>query len=257
MYAPPQLARLAGLLYLILAICGGFSELFVRASIRADPSAGVSATADNIRASASLFRLGLMTDLLNVTLFVLLAFVLYVLLSPVNRRIAATFVVFVAITSAIMSANLINHAAALILATDTSYAAALGAPVADALARLFLDLHAQGYLIAQIFFGLWLLPLGYLVYVSGFFPRVLGVLLALGCFGYLAGVVVAYAAPGIGSSLPTAFGLIAGVGEISFLLWLLVKGARAEAQTNQVPRAHTASATRSPSALPASTSARK
>jgi hypothetical protein len=211
-----QLARLAGALYLVVGVCGGFSQLVVRASVRVpgDPIA----TADNIRASAGLFRLGFVTDLVDITAFVLLGFALYVLLAPVNRPIAATFVVFVAIASAIMGANLINHVAALLVATNPTYSADL--------ALLFLDLHTQGYLIAQIFFGLWLLPLGYLVYRSGWFPRALGVVLIVGGCAYLADLVAVYTSPSFESSLTVYLGTIAGLSEISFLVWLLVMGAR-------------------------------
>jgi hypothetical protein len=218
-----QLARLAGALYLILAACGGFSELFVRSSIKV--SGDAAATADNIRASAALFRLGFVTDVVNITCFVLLALALYVLLAPVNNRIAAAFVIFNLIAVAIMGANLLNHAGALAVATDPMYATALGASSADALALLFLNLHGQGYLIAQIFFGLWLLPLGYLVYRSGYFPRVLGIMLMIGCFGYLAHVVVILISPDFESGLAPFLALAGGLAEILFLLWLLVKGA--------------------------------
>ena len=91
---------------------------------------------------------------------------------------------------------------------------------------LFLDLHNQGYSIAQICFGLWLLPLGYLVVKSGYFPKALGVFLAIGCFGYLADLAIRFFVPGIGGGFTMAFGLIAGLSEMSFLLWLLVKGAK-------------------------------
>ena len=91
--------------------------------------------------------------------------------------------------------------------------APLGATTADALAGFFFQLHGHGYLIAQIFFGLWLLPLGYLVYRSGFFPRVLGVLLMLGCVGYLADLVAIYVSPSFDSPLSMVLVLPAALGE--------------------------------------------
>jgi hypothetical protein len=219
-----RLARLAGALYLILAATGGFSQLYVRTGVRiAGDAAG---TAENIRTAARLFGVAFVTDLVSITCFLLLAFVLYVLLSPVNRKIASTLVVFVAIAVAVMSLNMINHAGALAMATEPTYATALGAGSTDALALLFLDLHRHGYLIAQIFFGLWLLPLGYLVYQSGYFPRVLGIMLMIGCFGYLGDLVVISFSPGLESSLSPYLGLPAGLAEIAFLLWLLVMGAK-------------------------------
>lgn len=219
-----RLARLAGALYLILAAAGGFSELYVRVSARIPGDS--AATAERIRAAGTLFGVALVTDLVSITCFLLLAFVLYLLLSPVNSKIAATLVIFVAIAVAIMSLNMINHAGALAMARDPTYATALGVESTDALALLFLDLHRQGHLIAQIFFGLWLLPLGYLVYKSGYFPRVLGIMLMIGCFGYLGDLVAISFSPGLESSLSPYLGLPAGLAEIAFLLWLLVKGAR-------------------------------
>lgn len=224
MMSRAQLARVAGTLYLILAVCGGFSQLYVRSGAKVAGDA--AATAENIRASVTLFRIAFMTDLVNIACFILLALVLYVLLSPVNKQIASAFVIFNAITVAIVGANMLNHAGALAMATTPTYATALGAESADALALLFMDLHRHGYLIAQIFFGLWLLPLGYLVYKSGYFPRVLGILLMIGCFGYLADLVVVSLSPDLESNLSPYLALPAGLAEILFLLWLLVKGAK-------------------------------
>ncbi len=89
-------------------------------------------------------------------------------------------------------------------------------------------MHRLGYLIAQIFFGLYLLPLGYLVYRSGYFPTALGVVLMAGCGGYLIGVVVTFASPGFQSSVATTFGLLGGLAELLFLTWLLIKGAKTQ-----------------------------
>jgi hypothetical protein len=226
--APQRLARLAGVIYLVLAICGGFSHLYVRAGL--EIAGNPAATADNIRAAAGLVRAGFVTDLVSITCFVGLAFALYVLLSPVSRRVAATFVVLVAIAASIMGVNMLNHLGALVLATDPTYATALGAQTADTLAAFLLDLHAHGYLIAQIFFGLWLLPLGYLVFTSGLFPRALGVLLMLAAFAYVGDLVAIYSSPSFESPLSPFFGLVAGLGEISFLVWLLVMGAKEPAR---------------------------
>jgi hypothetical protein len=102
---------------------------------------------------------------------------------------------------AVMAANLLNHAGALLAATDPDYAAAFGGGPADALAMMFLDLHGHGYTIAQVFFGLWLLPLGYLIRQSGMFPRPLGVVVMLGCAGYLADVAAVLLSADLESSL--------------------------------------------------------
>ena len=99
---------------------------------------------------------------------------------------------------------------------------------------LFAEVHAQGYLIAGIFFGLWLLPLGYLVYRSGYFPRVLGIMLMVGCFGYLTDGFVTSLFPSVGASLGLIFRLVAGIAEISFLPWLLIMGAKVPARDDNI-----------------------
>lgn len=227
-----QLARGAGALYLVVAICGGFSQLFVRSG--AMVAGDTSATADNIRASEALFRIGFVTDLVHIVGLLGLAFILYTLLSPVGARVASTFVILNAIAVAILGANMVNHAGALVAATDPTLVTAFGAESADALALLFLDLHGAGYLIAQPFFALWLLPLGYLVYRSGSFPRVLGILLMVGCVGYIAELVAIYASPGFESSLSPYLAML-GLAEIPFFLWLLVRGAKVGARAERAP----------------------
>jgi hypothetical protein len=226
------LARMAGSLYLILAVCGGFSQLYVRSSVRAPGDA--AATAQNIADSATLFRIAFATDLVNITCFVLVALTLYALLKSVNPGIAVAMLVFNAVSVAIMSANMLNHAGALVAATSADYSAAFGAETSKALSMLFLDLHGYGYSIAQIFFGLWLLPLGYLVYASGFLPRALGVVLMVGCFSYLADLPVAFLFPDLGSSLSVIIATPAAIAELALILWLLVKGVSIPRRQEQV-----------------------
>jgi len=235
-----QLARVAGLLYLVVAITGGFAELVVRSGVKVAGDAG--ATAENIRLSAPLFRAGFVSDLVDITFFMLLGLALYVLLAPVSRRVAATFVLMNAIAVAVMGLNMLNHFGALAVATDPALRAALGAGTADGLAMLFLNLHHQGYLIAQIFFGGWLLPLGYAVYKSGYFPRALGILLMVGCFAYLAELAGTYLSPTFDSSGVVLVTMPAALAELSFCLWLLVKGANVPSEIEQTVTPATAHA---------------
>jgi hypothetical protein len=215
MESEKRLARIAGSLYLVVAVLGGFAELYVRSRIVVAGDA--AATSDNIRGSATLFRVGFVSDLVQATVFLFTAMALYLLLRHVNELVARAMVVIVAVSVGIICLNLLNQYMALQVATGEG---------ADALAGQFADMHAAGYLIAQIFFGLWLLPLGYLVYRSGFFPRVIGVLLAMGCFGYLADTFVRFLAPGIAESVEPIAVAPAAVGELSLVVWLLVKGVR-------------------------------
>lgn len=171
-------------------------------------------------------RLAFVADLVNITCFLLVGLLMYALLKAVDDRIAFAMVVCNAVAVAILGVNLLNHFGALLVATDPVYTVGLSAEGRAATATLLLDLHRHGYHIAQIFFALWLLPLGFLVYRSGYFPRVLGVLLMIGCGGYLAGVGVTYLAPSFESGLAPVFALPAGLAEVLFLLWLMARGAR-------------------------------
>lgn len=225
------LARIAGALYLVLAVCGGFSELYVRTAVKAPGDA--AATARNIAESATLFRLGLATDLVNITCFLLAGLALYALLSRVNRVAAVAMLACNAVCVAIMGVNTLNHAAALLAATDPGHITFLGAETSAAMSAFFLELHHYGYAIAQIFFGLWLLPLGYLVFASGLFPRPLGILLMIGCAGYLAGIPFTYLIPGTDVAA-TVVTLPAFVAELALIGWLLIKGV-ASTPTSDAP----------------------
>ena len=214
-----RLARIAGSVYLCVAVLGGFAELVVRDGIV--ELGHPLATAENIRDSATLFRAGFVADLAQATLFLLTAMVLYLLLRGVNELVARAMVVIVAVSVAIICLNLLNQLVALQLATER----ALGAG-SDALVGLFAGMHHDGYLIAQIFFGLWLLPLGYLVVKSGWFPTWIGVLLIAGCFGYLVDTFATFLAPGVADTIEGFVVAPAAIGELSFVAYLLIKGVR-------------------------------
>lgn len=199
-----SLARIAGVLYLVVAVGGGFAELYARGSVTVAGDA--SATAANIAQHSMLFRAGLVADLVDSTCFLGVALVLYALLKQVNANVAVAMLVINAVSVAIQALNMLTHAGALLVATDPRFAGMSSG------ALFLLELHHDGYLIAQIFFGLYLLPLGYLVFRSGMFPRALGVVLMVGCAGYVAGIV----------ATPLAF--VGGLAELTFLVWLLVRG---------------------------------
>lgn len=231
MEANKRLARIAGGLYLVVAVFGGFAELVVRAGI-VEPG-DAAATAANIRSSSTLFRLGFAADLVQATVFLFLAMTLYLLLRHVDELVARAMVVIVAVSVAIICVNLLNQVTALALATGDGSGTDRAA--ADALAGTFADMHANGYLIAQVFFALWLVPLGWLVIRSGWFPKVLGALLIAGCIGYLADTFVTFLAPGIAGDLEPILVAPAAIGEIGFLLYLLFVGVRSAERPRLVP----------------------
>ena len=212
------LARIAGALYLLVAIGGGFAQA-VRLSVRV--SGDAAATAAQIAQHATLFRIALGADLLDFVAFLGVGLVLYGLLKAVSAQMALAMLVINAVSVAMQAINMALHAAVLMVATAPAYGMTSSA-------LFFLDLHQQGYLVSQVFFGLYLLPLGYLIYRSAMFPRVLGIVLMLGCGGYLGGVAASYLSPTLESSIATYFGLVGGLAELAFLLWLLVFGARVD-----------------------------
>lgn len=223
MSSPSRIARIAGALYLLMAILGGYAHLGVRDSVHAPGDA--AATAANIAANPTLFRFALVADIAMATLFVFVGFALYRLLSKTNRTTAGAMMMFVTVGAAMILVNLLFHHAALLVATDASFATALGAEATDALALLLLDLHHYGYIIAGILFGLWLLPLSYLAVRSRMFPRLLGIALGVAGASWIVDTLVRFAAP----DLP---GVIHGVltapqyAEFALILYLLFRGVR-------------------------------
>ena len=224
-------ARLTGLLYLVVAILGSFAHLGARAAVYVPGDA--AATAEKIVANATLFRLGFVADLIQTTLFMFVGLALYRLLRQVSENVARVMVVFVAIATSLILANMIHHLAALLVATEPSYAADLGVAGSQSLVLLLLDMHHYGYLIAQIFFGLWLLPLGYLVFRSRRFPRALGVALIVACIAYLTEVLVAFLVPGIDESMTMLIVIPSAIAEFWILFYLLIFGIRTPARALQ------------------------
>ncbi len=214
-------ARIAGLLYLIVAVCGGFSLMYVPSKLFVWGDA--TATANNIMASELLFRIDLTSGLTSMTCFILLPLALYKLLQTVNKKHAILMVIFALISIPITSINIVNKLASLMLLNGADYLKVLETVQLHALVMLFLDFYNIGNLIAHIFWGLWLLPLGFLVFKSGFLPRILGVLLIMSCFGYLISFSVKSLFPDY-TAITSPMLTFAGIVEMSFCFWLLIKG---------------------------------
>ncbi len=222
MISSKGLARLAGLLYLVVAVSGGFSELVARANAKVD--ADPTATADNIRSSATLFRIAFATDLINTTSFLLVGLILHALLKRVNEPLALAMVMINAVAVSVLSLNMLNHAGATWPPPMRS-GPRPWAPTARTPWPCCSWCCTATYLIGQIFFGLFLVPLGYLIHASGTLPKPLGILVTVGGLGYLLALVIDFAIPGdAGSSVVALSTLPAAIGEFSLIGWLLVKG---------------------------------
>jgi hypothetical protein len=220
--SPRRIARMAGLFYLIFILTFAFAS-YVRS--RFIVSGDAAATANNIVSSQALFRVGFMSELLSAVFFFLAAWALYVLLRPVNRNLALLFLLLNLGGVIIESVNMLNLFAPLTLLTGADYLKVFQSDQLQALAMSFLNSYSNGIMIAQIFYGAWVLPLGYLLYKSRLVPRILGILLIIDFFGILSWFFQFFFFPSYGIlSYP---GLAASfIAEISLSLWLLIMGVK-------------------------------
>jgi hypothetical protein len=226
MHPIAKTARIAGAVYLSTLPLAIYFWSYLPGKLIARGNATVSA--ENILAHETLFRFSILGDLFTHVILLCLAFLLYRLLSDVNRTWAFVMVGFVLVSTAIGFLNALNSLAAVILFRGADFLVAIDKPHREAIAMLFIRLHGQGFLINEVFSGLWLFPLGLLVFRSGFLPRFLGVWLMIACFGWLVVSVVALVFP---TYYDTAFSFAQPVvlGEMAFALWLLVKGPNGQA----------------------------
>lgn len=209
-------ARIAGLLYLL---GNPFAPFFLvilpsRLIVRGD----AAETARNIMASESLFRLGVVNLLYNSILGIFLVMALYQVLKVVNRNVAWLMVLFVLVGVPIGMLNELNNLAVLEFLSGADYLKVFTTEQLQAMAYFFIWLHSQGLNINMIFWGLWLFPMGFLVFKSGFLPKMIGVMLMIACIGYVLQSFAAF----LGYKLSLIF--ITGWGELMLSLWLVIKG---------------------------------
>ncbi len=213
-------ARTAGLLYLLMAVFGLIAELFFRQKLFV--AADIVATANNILSNTFLYRIGITSDIIMALIYLLTALALYRLLSPVNKNIAAAMVVFTTAGSVLLMFNVLNEIAPLYILSGNDYMSAFNTSQQQSLAMLFYNLYQHGYMIGQIFFALWVLPLGILIYKSGFIPKVFGILFIIETIFGLFAVIVHFLVPN--GTLETIMMLPMMIAEFSFVLYLLIRG---------------------------------
>jgi hypothetical protein len=225
-------ARIAGLLYLVVVLAGIFSLMYVPGKLIVWDNAAT--TFKNIVNNQTLYRFGVVGYLICYVFFLLLPLVLYKLLKPVNAAYARFMVILAVVSVPIAFANSQNLFNVLSVISGESYLDVFSNEQLQSQVFLYLNHYDNGNLIISIFSGLWLFPFGFLVYMSGLLPKILGILLMLGCFSYLINflghsLVPAYSRMGIASyvHLPASFG------EIGVCLWLLIMGAKNSKLSNQ------------------------
>lgn len=225
MYSNQKMARIAGLLYLVVVLTGMFSLAYVPSKLMDWDNA--AQTFQNIKSNELLFRLGIVSSLICYTFFLFLPLVLYRLLKTVNQTQAIAMAVLAIVSVPIAFVNSLNNFAVLSLVSEAAYLKTVTAGQLQSQLMFYLDQYHAGILVVQIFWGLWLFPFGYLVYKSGILPKLLGILLMAGCVGYLCNflgnmLITNYSELGISSYVR----LPASIGEIGTCLWLLLMGTK-------------------------------
>ncbi|MFI4962782.1 MAG: DUF4386 domain-containing protein [Legionellales bacterium] len=200
-------ARIAGLLYLLNAVFAGFA-LYVRSSLFV--SGDGAATVTKILASGMLFRIGIVSDLIGQVVQILMALTLYEVFKTYNKTYALLMAVLGLMIVPIVMLNQLNQFAILNLLGTANYPQV----------AFYVSQFSYGLFIAQIFFGLWLFPLGYLAFKSRYIPRILGILLIIAGFGYVIDSFGKFLFPKYNPTLA----MFTFIGEVTFLLWLIIKG---------------------------------
>ena len=220
--SPLFLARLAGILYLCMVPFGVFGIMYVPSIIFVPGD--TAATANNIMASELLFRLGIVSALIVQVLHIFVVITLYRLLKPVNRNYALLMVIFALVGIPIAMLSELNQYADLALLSGADYLAAFTTEQINAQVTLFLNFRETGLVIAWIFWGLWLFPMGYLIFQSGYLPKILGILLMIGCVGYLIDFLTTVLFPNFNVLISG----VTSIGEFLLPLWLVIKGVDVE-----------------------------
>ena len=216
-------ARIAGLLYLLASIIGFPGLIYVPDKLIVSEDA--TATANHIRASETLLRFGIASELTSFIIFIFVVLALYRLFKTVSEKYAVAMATLLLVSIPISLLNVLNEIAALVLVSGAGFLSAFEKGQLDALAYLFLRLHGQGFVVAEIFWGLWLFPFGVLVIRSGFIPRFLGVLLFIAGSGYLATSFTSLLLPSY-RHLVDQFAMVLTAGELPIIFWLLIWGAK-------------------------------
>lgn len=220
------IGRTTGFLYLVIIVCGMFTELFVRSSLIVPDDA--AATVSNIISNILLFRMGFVSDLIMVIADVMVAVSFYVLLRPVNSALALLAALFRLTQSSILGANLLNHFNAIILLEDKNYLQLLGDSALSAQVMFYVSAQRYGYLIALVFFALSCIILGYLMYHSPLFPKVFGYLLPMAGIGYLIDSFTNFLYPQYAAMTEYLVVISALVAEVSLCIYLIAKGVKAK-----------------------------
>ncbi len=223
MNAIKKQAHVAGVLYVLASITAVFAWVYVNGKIFVRDDA--TATANNIRVSETLLRLGIASELIGSIIFIFVVLALYRLFKAVSEKHAMAMAILLLISTPISLLAVLGELAALIVAGGANFLSTFDQHQLDSLSYLFFRLHGQALVVAQIFWGLWLFPFGVLVVRSHFIPRFLGYLLWIAAFGYIANSAAALLMPAYRQAV-AQFADPLQMAELPIIFWLLIWGAK-------------------------------
>jgi len=223
-------ARIAGLLYLLASIAAVFAWVYVTGKLFVRDDA--TATANNIRAFETLFRMGIASELIGSIIFIFVVLALYRLFKAVSEKHAIAMALLLLVSTPISLLAVVGELAALILAGGAKFLSTFDQHQLDSLTYLFFRLHGQALVVAQVFWGLWLFPFGVLVIRSSFIPRFIGYLLFIAAVGYLLDSFASIVLPQYAHSV-SRFTMLLTLGELSIIFWLLIWGAKGQGLARQ------------------------
>ena len=217
-----NLARIAGLCYLIVILTGLFAEVFVRQALKV--SGNALATAKHIQSSEMLYRWGLVADLINFVFGIPCVLIIYFLFKRINKFLLQIALTFVIIQTAIIAVNLLNQASPLLLLSNDAYLNTFQPNQLATLAQLSLNVQGIGYAIGLVFFGMYCLLVGYVIVKSKMIPSILGILYLISGMGYLINSFTMLLSKDFANPIFTYVAIPIFIGELSLCLWLLIKG---------------------------------
>ena len=225
--SPRATSRIAGILYLLIIASGIFAEFFVRTGLIVSGEPAV--TVNNIAVSIGLFKLGIAGDIVMIICDIAIALIFYHLLKPVNKSLSLLAAFFRLVQAAVLGANLLSLFKVVQIVGKADYLSGFSPDQINSMVMMNLDSHTTGYSLALVFFGFSILILGYLIFKSGYIPKILGVLLIIASIGYLTDSFASFLFANYEvykDIFQTVVFAPAFIGELAFALWLLLKGVK-------------------------------
>ena len=233
MISNKNLARVAGFCYLIVIATGLFSEVFVRQALRVSNDA--LATAHNIKTNEMLFRWGFVADLINFVIGLPTVLIIYFLFKQTNKLLLQLALAFVVIQTAIIAVNLLNQISPLLILSNDIYLRTFQPDQLATLSLLSLNIQVQGYAIGLVFFGFYCVLVGYVIYESKFLPKVFGMLYVFTGLCYLVNSFTMFLSKSFENPMFVYLAVPIFMGELSFSLWLLIKGIDTSKMNKSIP----------------------